>query len=102
MFLSKSRQITKTLFSRSRQVILAIKGMAAQVGSATEKKVNAGKEAAHLKYTTLYAGDDEISRDQNHKFIVQRNIATSVSRTIKDMFDGNFLLGLAYTIRGKV
>jgi hypothetical protein len=41
-----------------------------------------------FQYTTLFAGDDEENREVNHKFIVQRNIATSVSRTIKDMFDG--------------
>jgi len=39
---------------------------------------------------TLYAGDDEGNRDRNHRFIVQRNVATSVSRTIKDMFDGTY------------
>ena len=44
--------------------------------------------ATNLKYVTLYAGDDEENRDKNHKFIVQRKVATSASRTIKDMFDG--------------
>ena len=53
---------------------------------------------AYDQYTTLYAGDDEENRDQNHKFIVQKSVATSVSRTIKDMFDGITLLDfLAYS-----
>jgi len=40
------------------------------------------------QYTTLYAGDDDKTRSNNHKFIVQKSITTAVSRTIKDMFDG--------------
>ena len=49
-----------------------------------------------MQYTTLYAGDDEQNRDQNHKFIVQRKVATSASHTIKDMFDGKQTEGEAY------
>jgi hypothetical protein len=64
--------------------------MAAQSAASTKKVLDppSSRILAHFKYTTLFAGDDEQNRDRNHKFIVQRSIATSVSRTIKDMFDG--------------
>jgi len=62
--------------------------MTTQNSEANTKKVWSPADGL-MKYTTLFAGDDEENRDQNHKFIVQRSIETSVSRTIKDMFDGS-------------
>jgi|SRR5271156_1550635 len=70
--------------------------MTAQESSTGTKKVRTSyvQFRAHDQYTTLYAGDDEVNRDENHKFIVQKSVATSVSRTIKDMFDGRTPLDL--------
>jgi hypothetical protein len=69
--------------------------MSAQAASAeATKKVQAVVSWLIWQYTTLFAGDDEDNREHNHKFIVQRGVATSVSRTIKDMFDGTPLTTL--------